>query len=161
MMNSLICQLLIWSLLTLLPSLASADSTLYFIHNDHLATPQVMTDQNQADVWEAQYEPFGKVNVITQAVENKIRFPGQYFDSETGLNYNWNRYYDTDRGRYITSDRIGLDGESTHIFIHWRTQFVMMIQMLICPVSNLIIHVGKHVISKGGKIFLNHQFLVR
>ena len=40
----------------------------------------------------------------------ELRFPGQVYDSETQLHYNWNRYYDPRIGRYITSDPIGLEG---------------------------------------------------
>jgi len=37
-------------------------------------------------------------------------YPGQYYDSETGLHYNYFRYYDPSTGRYVTPDPIGLDG---------------------------------------------------
>jgi RHS repeat-associated protein len=37
-----------------------------------------------------------------------LRFPGQYKDSETGLNYNYFRDYNPTTGRYVQSDPIGL-----------------------------------------------------
>ncbi len=52
-------------------------------------------------------------NGITQTntqVSNPLRFPGQYQDDETGLHYNWHRYYDNSIGRYVTRDPIGLRG---------------------------------------------------
>ncbi|MCP4706780.1 MAG: hypothetical protein GY865_19455 [candidate division Zixibacteria bacterium] len=83
----------------------------YFYHNDHLGTPQKMTAVNGLVVWAAKYSSFGKAEVDPgSGVENNLRFPGQYYDGETGLHQNWNRYYDPTTGRYITPDPIGLDG---------------------------------------------------
>ncbi|MDD3813992.1 MAG: RHS repeat-associated core domain-containing protein [Desulfocapsaceae bacterium] len=63
-----------------------------------------------AVVWQAAYLPFGKAQIATATVANNLRFAGQYFDAETGLHYNWNRFYDPEVGRYISADPIGLDG---------------------------------------------------
>ena len=95
------------------------NNTIYYYHNDHIGTPQFLTGNNQQTVWAADYDPFGKATISTETITNNIRFPGQYYDSETGLAYNWFRYYDPQLGRYITSDRIGLDGGiNTYLYVN-------------------------------------------
>ena len=82
----------------------------YYYHNDHLGTPQMMTDTSATVVWQANYTPFGEADIIVEAVTNNIRFPGQYYDQESDLHYNYFRDYDPELGRYIQSDPIGLAG---------------------------------------------------
>jgi RHS repeat-associated protein len=60
--------------------------------------------------WQAHYDPFGRATVVTQTVVNNLRLPGQYYDQETGLHYNYFRDYDPTIGRYVQSDPIGLRG---------------------------------------------------
>ncbi|WP_435807756.1 RHS repeat-associated core domain-containing protein [Streptomyces canus] len=43
-----------------------------------------------------------------------MRYPGQYFDAETGLHYNLNCYYDPELGRYTTPDPLGLAPAVNH-----------------------------------------------
>jgi RHS repeat-associated protein len=85
-------------------------SAVSYYHLDHLGTPQKLTNLNQQVVWDASYEPFGKTTLLTSAVAQPLRFPGQYFDAETGLHQNWHRDYDPSIGRYLQSDPIGLRG---------------------------------------------------
>ena len=85
-------------------------TSLYYYHVDHLGTPQSMTNSTGAVVWKGDYEPFGKAAVKVSTVENNLRFPGQYFDRETGLHYNYFRDYEPTTGRYVESDPIGLAG---------------------------------------------------
>ncbi len=89
----------------------------YYFHNDHLGTPQVLIDDSQAIVWKAVYTPFGKAVPSIQTVENPFRFPGQYYDQETGLHYNYFRYYNPQTGRYVTPDPIGLEG-GINLFVY-------------------------------------------
>jgi RHS repeat-associated protein len=83
---------------------------IYYFINDHLGTPQKVTDTSGTVVWEAGYMPFGEARILIADIENNLRFPGQYYDSGTGLHYNYHRYYDPDTGRYLTPDPIGLEG---------------------------------------------------
>jgi len=89
---------------------ATGPDALYWFINDHLGTPQKVVGVDQAVVWEGSQEPFGSTTVSTNTVGNNFRFPGQYFDTESGLHYNYHRYYGPSIGRYLTPDPIGLDG---------------------------------------------------
>ena len=83
----------------------------YYFQNDHLGTPVMMTNLSGASVWAASYSSFGEAAVdASSTVVNNLRFPGQYFDAETGMHYNYHRYYDPETGRYITADPIGFKG---------------------------------------------------
>jgi RHS repeat-associated protein len=63
-----------------------------------------MTDSSGATVWQGEYLPFGEPYSVTGSITNNLRFPGQYFDAETGLHQNWNRNYKSNIGRYLEVD---------------------------------------------------------
>jgi len=90
----------------------------YYYHNDHLGTPQKMTDASGVVRWAADYKPFGEVNITTNDITNNLRFPGQYFDAETGLNYNINRTYNMITGRYIEADPLGIQSGINHLYVY-------------------------------------------
>jgi len=100
------------------PLFMRAGGEYYFYHNDHLGTPQKLTASNGAVVWSAYYFSFGKAHVAPEStVVNNLRFPGQYFDQETGLCWNLWRYYDPEIGRYLRVDPIGLAG-GINLFVY-------------------------------------------
>ena len=83
----------------------------YFYQNDHLGTPQKMTAVNGAVVWSAKYSSFGQAEVNpASTIINNLRFPGQYYDKEPELHYNYFRYYNPAVGRYLRQDPLGVSG---------------------------------------------------
>jgi RHS repeat-associated protein len=64
-----------------------------------------MTDSSGTVVWAADYKPFGEATITVSTITNNLRFPGQYFDAETGLHQNGYRDYNLN-GRYIEADPI-------------------------------------------------------
>jgi len=96
----------------------------YYIHADHLDTPRVVTNAANMIVWRWDSDPFGFFPAAEDPDGNSqlfilnLRFPGQYFDKETGLHYNTFRDYDPQTGRYVESDPIGLGaGLNTYAYV--------------------------------------------
>ncbi|MEO6292948.1 MAG: RHS repeat-associated core domain-containing protein, partial [Burkholderiaceae bacterium] len=109
---------------------------LYSIHSDHLNTPRLVKDDDAKPVWQWPYSAFGdnkptgvlkatampnnaltqdattnaQLKATTPSLKLNLRYPGQYFDEESNLNYNYNRSYMFGQGRYSQSDPIGLGG---------------------------------------------------
>ena len=77
-----------------------------------------MTDGTKAVVWDRQARPFGETISLSGTADLPLRFPGQYYDSETGLHYNYFRDYDPSTGRYVQSDPTGLlGGLNTYVYV--------------------------------------------
>jgi len=94
------------------------NGALHAIHTDHLTTPRAVTDASGTTIWrwESKAQPFGESAPDTDPdgdstpFKFNLRFPGQYFDEETGLHYNYFRDYAPELGRYVQSDPVGLRG---------------------------------------------------
>ena len=90
----------------------------YQFHWDQIGRPVMATDSTGAVVWAASYLPFGGIDLVwvdTGVLTQNLRFPGQWFQAETGLHQNWMRDYGPTTGRYLQADPLGLvDGPSVY-----------------------------------------------
>ena len=107
------------------PSTLNVTTEVYHVYSDHIDTPRLITKaSDQAIVWSWHAaEPFG----VTQPNSNpnnlgtftfNQRFPGQVFDSESGLFQNHHREFQGLGGRYLTPDPIGLEGGSLSLYTY-------------------------------------------
>ncbi|HEY4370041.1 MAG TPA: RHS repeat-associated core domain-containing protein [Steroidobacteraceae bacterium] len=93
--------------------------SIFYIHTDHLNAPRRISRRSTAQlVWSWESDPFGTAapnqnpSGLGQFAFN-LRFPGEYYDAETGLTQNDVRDYDSATGRFVESDPSGLDGGSS------------------------------------------------
>lgn len=85
------------------------DRRFFAIITDLVGSPTELVSADGTLAWHARSTTWG----ATQWNKNStaytpLRYPGQYFDPETGLHYNFNRYYDPEVGRYLSPDPLGI-----------------------------------------------------
>jgi RHS repeat-associated protein len=84
------------------------DQEFYSIVTDLVGAPAELVDAAGSTVWRSARSLWGEA--AGPLGPTPLRFPGQYFDQETGLHYNFQRYYDPLAGRYASCDPLGLSG---------------------------------------------------
>jgi len=89
----------------------------YWYQNDAMGTPQKLIRTSGKTVWSGTFDAFGNVMIDEEIISSNLRFAGQYFDGETGLYYNLNRYYDPETGRYLRTDPVG-DGLNLYAYCY-------------------------------------------
>ncbi|MBC2908243.1 DUF6531 domain-containing protein, partial [Streptomyces cupreus] len=85
------------------------DARFFSIATDLIGTPTELIDDRGNTAWRQRATLWGLTAWNTDAsAYTPLRFPGQYFDPETGMHYNYFRYYDPETARYLTPDPLGL-----------------------------------------------------
>ena len=85
----------------------------HYFHCDQIGIPREMTDKDGNLLWFGNYTGWGRLKEETEVTDSAyqpFRLQNQYADRETGLHYNFFRYYEPDAGRFVNQDPIGLEG---------------------------------------------------
>ena len=85
----------------------------HYFYCDQTGIPREMTDKDGNLLWFGNYTGWGRLKEetkVTDSAYQPFRLQNQYADRETGLHYNFFRYYEPDAGRFVNQDPIGLRG---------------------------------------------------
>jgi len=102
----------------------SGQQTRYF-HCDQIGIPREMTDKDGNLLWFGNYTGWGRLKEetkVTDTAYQPFRLQNQYYDTETGLHYNFFRYYEPDAGRFVNQDPIKLKGGNNLYQFAFNTQ---------------------------------------
>ncbi|MCX2962452.1 RHS repeat domain-containing protein, partial [Rodentibacter caecimuris] len=91
------------------------DHEINYFHCDQIGIPREMTDSQGKLIWRGRYDAWGGLHYDRHLAQQNqghqpFRLQNQYIDQETGLHYNFQRYYEPITGRFISQDPIGLAG---------------------------------------------------
>ncbi|MFE2011702.1 putative T7SS-secreted protein [Streptomyces sp. NPDC059491] len=87
----------------------STDERFFAIVTDLIGTPTELIDESGNVAWRTRATLWGTTTWARDSTAyTPLRFPGQYFDRESELHYNFFRYYDPESARYLTPDPLGL-----------------------------------------------------
>lgn len=88
---------------------SEVDRRFFAIVTDLVGTPRELVDERGEVAWRTRATLWGTTTWNrTATAYTPLRFPGQYFDPESGLHYNRHRHYDPESGRYVSPDPLGL-----------------------------------------------------
>jgi len=96
------------------------DARFFAIVTDLVGTPSELVDESGEIAWRTRTTLWGTTAwAASSTAYTPLRFPGQYYDPETGLHYNYHRYYDPTTARYITSDPLGIEpSPNCYAYVH-------------------------------------------
>jgi RHS repeat-associated protein len=90
---------------------APEDGIVKYLFTNHLGVPERVEDDSGRTIWQGEVSPYGLIRIdLGRSDEVNLRFPGHYYDCETGLHYNRFRYYDPVLGCYLQCDPLGIAG---------------------------------------------------
>ena len=120
----------------------------YYVFSDPVGMPLRLEDRGGHVAWLADYiDPYGQIAIRQNgSLGYNLRWPGHYFDPETGLHYNRYRYDDPLLGRYLQSDPIGYAGSESNLYAYCPN-----------PLMNVDILGLAHKSRKGGKNAANEK----
>ncbi|MFG2649393.1 DUF6531 domain-containing protein [Streptomyces sp. NPDC048436] len=85
------------------------DTRFFAIVTDIIGTPSELVDECGDVAWRSRTSLWGITSWNAAAsAYTPLRFPGQYFDPESGLHYNYFRHFDPESARYVSQDPLGL-----------------------------------------------------
>ncbi|PHQ49637.1 type IV secretion protein Rhs [Streptomyces cinnamoneus] len=122
------------------------DRRFFAIITDLVGTPNELIDETGTTAWRTRTTLWGTTAWSKNSTTyTPLRFPGQYFDPETGLHYNFHRHYDPETGRYASADPLGLAPAPNPVtYVHNPCTWADPLGLMSCPPKDVALGIRKY-----------------